>query len=402
MNRLLFIFSCLALGETAIGQSPGAEWEFQNGYDTDLLYLHALVNYAWDLEDQVHWEQRRFADNALRITTGSVSSDELLTDAEMNINEPLNDKWRFFGQFTRQGFRRRPVREDQLLLGLERRFARASAIFVGVNPEFGKEFIDVEVGYGWYSDNREQYIRIGARAIDLNWSSKNRVGGTQEQDPLKLVWTARLEFSDRFWLYSEGRVGSGYERVFADESLSPDIAREQRAEDLAEIRLGYRDADDQLWSVSVEWYDFEESRRYRSPGLDYDYTNRQVNAGIEHVRLLGERHRLRVLAQFVDQRASSRGFLQHDYERQDLLAGVFYEYRWQASGVTVAYAAAQPDFAYDALVPDDSFSGGSYTDKIIVGWRYTFSDNALLRASVSHEVSEKGFGGGSVQFQMFF
>ncbi len=145
----------LAAVAPALGQTPRADWEFQNGYDTNLLYLHALVNYAYDLEWQANWERRRFADNALRVNTGSVSSDELLTEIDINLNEALNDNWRFFGQFTRTGFRRRPGRGEQLLLGFERALGQSSAIYVGANPEFGKEFIDAEAGYAWYGDDRE-------------------------------------------------------------------------------------------------------------------------------------------------------------------------------------------------------------------------------------------------------
>ena len=43
-----------------------------------------------------------------------------------------------------------------------------------------------------------------------------------------------------------------------------------------------------------------------------------------------------------------------------------------------------------------------YRDKLIVGWRYNFSPDARILLSVSHEVSARGFGGGNVQFQMFF
>ncbi|MEE4160920.1 MAG: hypothetical protein V2I25_00340 [Woeseiaceae bacterium] len=395
------LLAALLVAATANGQSA-EDWELENGYTTNLLYLHALVNYAWDLEDQANWERRRFADNALRVNTGSVSSDELLTDVEININEPLNEQWRFFGQFTRQGARRRPGRGEQLLLGLERTLFGSSAVYVSANPEFGKEFLDIEAGYGWYAPDREHYLRVGLRAEDTNWGTKNKVGGTQEQDPLKLVWALRLGIGERAWLYSEGKAGSGYERRYDDAELSPDIAREERNETNAEIRLGMNGEQGRIWSLAAEWYEFEERRDYRSPGLDYDYSNRQLNIGIEHIRPLGERHRLRLLAQFVDQEASSRGFRQHDYDRQDILAGIFYEYRWVASGVTIAYAAGQPDFAYDALDAEASIDGGDYTDKLILGYRYTFSDNALIRASIAHEVSETGFGGGAVQFQMFF
>lgn len=383
-------------------QSAGDRWDLLDGYDFDLLYVHSLLNYSYDLEWQANWERRRFVANALRVNTGSVSSDQLLTDIDLNLNVALNDKWRFVGQFTRMGFRRRQVREDQLMLGLERAMGESSAIFVTVNPEFDKSTIDVEVGYAWYGDDREEYLRVGVRAEDMNWTKKNVLGSEQTEDPFKLVWAARIEFGDKTWLYSEGKFGTGYERIFADPDLSPDIAAEDRLENMAEIRLGRRGDNGELWSVFVEYFDFEESRVYRTPGLDYDFTNRQINGGIEHIRLIGERHRLRLLAQFVDVQGSSRGFLEHDYERQDILAGAFYEYLWPSSGASLAYVAGRPDFTFDANDPDESFAGSNYTDKVIVGWRYTFSENAEIRVSVAQEISNGGFGGGAVQYQMFF
>ena len=380
------------------------EWQLENGYDTPLLYLHALANYAYDPAAQYEWERRQYVGNALRVNSGSVSSDELLTEVELNLNEPLNERWRFFGQFRRTGFRRRPVRQDQLLLGIERLFAARSAAYLGVNPEYGKEFLDIEGGYARYSNNREQYLRIGLRAIDLNWESKNKRGGLQEQRALKLNWAIRQSLRPRLWLYSEGLAGQGFERHFPDATKSPQQSRHDRNENRAQLRLTRigDDASRSLWSLAIEWYDFAERRRFRQPGFDYDYENRQLNVGAEHVRMLGERHRLRLLAQLVEQIARSRGFREHDYDRRDLLAGAFYEYLWPNSGLTIAYAAGVPDMVYEALDAAESFTQHDYTDKLIVGWRYRFSANAEIRASLSQEVSERGFGGGAIQFQMIF
>ena len=115
-----------------------------------------------------------------------------------------------------------------------------------------------------------------------------------------------------------------------------------------------------------------------------------------------KRHRLRILAQYVSAEGSSRGFLEHDYERREVVAGAFYEFLWPSSGVTVAYALGTPDYDFEALDPDQSFSDSLYTDKIILGWRYTFSENGEIRVSVAQAISNPGFGGGAVQYQMFF
>lgn len=402
MRSSLLLLLLLA-APIAFAQLPDEDdWEFEEGYGINLLFLHGLMNYSYDLEWQFEWERRRFADNALRINTGSVASDELLTDVDLNINEPLNDKWRFFGQFTRDGFRRRQVREDLLLLGLERSLFESSALYAGVNPEYNKDSIDVELGYAWYGDKREKYVRLGVRLEDVSWTDKNQEGGTQEEDPVKLVWAARLPLGESAFVYTEGKYGTGFERIFPDPEESPDVSRHDRNQNQAEVRFTLLGKERQMWSAMLEYYGFDEQKEFRTPGFDYDYDSRQINFGVEHIRYFGERHRWRFLVQFVDWEASSTGFRQHDYSRQDILGGVYYEYMWATSGVTLAYAAGRPEITYDALDPEDSYELGRYTDKAILGWRYSFSDNAIIRVSISQEVSEGGFGGGAVQYQMFF
>lgn len=56
----------------------------------------------------------------------------------------------------------------------------------------------------------------------------------------------------------------------------------------------------------------------------------------------------------------------------------------------------------DIVDPDANYAGGDFSDKLIVGFRYTFSERAEVRASINQKVSQQGFGDGAVQFQMFF
>ena len=127
-GRLLL--TLLLCGTSANAQLPDENWPYDNGYQTQMLYLHSFINYAYDLEWQYEWERRQFAGNALRINTGSVASDELLTDIDINISQPLNDKWRFMGRFTRDGFRWQQLRQELLLVGLERSVFDSSAVYL--------------------------------------------------------------------------------------------------------------------------------------------------------------------------------------------------------------------------------------------------------------------------------
>lgn len=398
----LWVLPILLLAKSATAQLPDTDWEFEDPYRDQMLYLHALVNYSYDLQWQFDWERRQFVNNSLRVNTGSVTSTNLLTDVDLRINQPLNEKWRFQGSFRRQALRQRPNRDDQLLLGLERSILESSAIYITVNPEFNKEFIDVVAGYTFYRDDRQQYVRVGVVLNDVNYDTKNDLGGITEQDPIALRWAVRLGLANDWFLYSEGEVGNGFERVYPDADKSADVARHNRSVNSAQLRVSRADEDGTAWSAWVDWYQFNEVMQFRQPGFDFDYENRQLNVAAEHTRVLRDRHRLRVLLHYVDQKAGSRGFNEHDYDRSDVLGGAFYEYLWPNSGATLAYAFGQPDIAFREPGPTGNYNLDDYRDKLIVGWRYDFSEDAQIFVSLSHEVSVKGFGGGAVRFQMFF
>ncbi|MFK8015394.1 MAG: hypothetical protein AB8G17_08120 [Gammaproteobacteria bacterium] len=400
----LWIITVVAcwLGPVAGAQSLTEPRPFEDGYDNELLYVHALANYAFDLAWQFDWERTQFSKNAVRVNTGSVSSRRLLTDIDLSINQALNEKWRFRASFMRDGQRQRPVTREQLLLGFERTFIGGSALFVTVNPEYDKSLLDIEIGYARYFDQREQYVRFSLLLDDLNYSTKNVIGGVQDQDPLQLQWQARIALTQGWFAYTQGRVGRGFERRFEDVTLSPQRSATTQRDNHAEIRFSKRFADGRLWSFWGQWAQFEASRTLRDPGGDFDYDNEEWNLAVEHVRVFGKRHRGRVLAQYVERQAASRGFNAHDFSRRDVIGGAFYEYLRNASAYTLGYVFGLPDYDYVAFDPIDSYANREYTDKFIVGWRYQFSKVAQVRASISHELSASGFGGGAVQFQMTF
>jgi hypothetical protein len=398
----LWLPAVLLLGTSATAQVPLSDWRFEDPYRDQMLYLHALVNYSHDLQWQFNWERRQLADTSLRVNTGSVTSTELLTDVDLNINVVLNEKWRFQGSFRRTGLRQWPIVEEQLLLGLERSIFESSAVYLTVNPEYNKEFIDVATGYTFYRDDRQQYVRVGALLEDVNYQTKNDRGGVTERDPVALQWLVRLALANDWYLYSEGEIGSGFERVYPDASKSPDISRHDRRTNTSQLRVSRAAKNGTAWSAWLDWYDFNEVMLFRQPGFDYEYKNTQLIIAAEHVRVLRDRHRLRFLVHYVDQKAESHGFNEHDYDRADVLGGAFYEFLWPSSGATVGYAFGQPDIAFRSPDSTDNYNLDDFRDKLIVGWRYNFSDDAHIYVSVSHEVSAQGFGGGAVRFQMFF
>lgn len=403
----LLIPLALLLSSTAAAQRPDGYFDFLHPYDDELLYVHPLINYAYDLQWQYEWERRQLSDNAIRVTNGSVAANRLLTDMSININQPLNDKWRFQGRFDRLGLRQRADSDEQLLLGLERFVFDASAIYLMINPQYEKEFMDIAFGYTFYKDSREQYVRVGVFFEDFTFDTKNDQGATSEQEQYALQWLVRLGLGNEWYLFSKGEVGNGFDRVFDNPAKSPIIAHHERRENSAQLRVSRFENNGRGWSAWVEWYDFKEAQQLRQSSFNYDYRNTQINVSVEHTRIVGERHRWRFLVHYIDQKARRLGYYAHEYDRTDILGGVFYEYLWPKSGATLAYAFGKPDVDYRVasttlVSPGDVVDLDEYGDKIIAGWRYDFSQNAQIRIMFSHEITHRGFGGGSMQLQMFF
>ncbi|MEO0575308.1 MAG: hypothetical protein AAF004_07585 [Pseudomonadota bacterium] len=400
--RLVLLIVAIHIAAAARAQLPQEDWDLEDGYRNDLLYVHALSNYAWDLEQQFAWERDQYIANAFRVNTGSVSSDRLFTDVNVAINEPLNEKWRFVGRFDRNGERRRSITTEQLQMGFERNVFNDSGVFVLLNPEYNKAFMDLAVGFATYRNERRHYLRLALLLRDFNYSSKNSEGGDETESDLAVQWQARWPLRNGWAIYSEGLVGRGFERRFDDPSLSGELQFLSQRNNAAELRVSRQSDDGSLWSAWVEWTDFSEEQRFGTPGFDYDYSNTETVVAAEHVRTINNKHRLRLLGSLTTRSATSTGFRQHDYDRTDVVAGAFYEYLRASSGIMIGYTAGAPDYEYIALEDDDTYRLGEFTDKLIVGFRYSFSHRAILRASVSQEVSQRGFGGGAIQYQMFF
>lgn len=398
LPSLVFLLSSSAAAQGL----PDSYWEFRRQYDDELLYVHPLINYAFDLQWQYEWERRQMADNGVRVSSGSVAADSLFTDMNININEPLNDKWRFQGRFRRVGARHRSGGDEQLFLGLERKVFDSSGIYVMFNPQYDKEYMDFTAGYTIYGDNREQYVRVGVLMEDFTFDTKNDVDAESSHQQRAIQWQARWALGNEWFLYSEGEVGNGFDRLFSNPANSPEVARHKRKENSARLRVSRFEDDGKGWAAWIDWYDFDETKEFRPPRIDYRYKNTLYNVSIEHTRIIRDRHRLRFLVHYVDQEAERVGHYAHTYDRTDFLGGAFYEYLWPNSGATLAYAFAQPDGSFQIDDPSDMIDLQDYADKLIAGWRYSFSQQAQIRILLSHEVSTSGFGGGSVQLQMFF
>ncbi|MEM8766551.1 MAG: hypothetical protein AAGE43_03850 [Pseudomonadota bacterium] len=392
--------SLLMPGATLLAQPGEPDWPYEEFYDNSLVNLHQLGNYAYDLEWQLAWERQLLAGNGVRINTGSVTSNDLATRADINLNVPMNEHWRFQGSFRRD---QNPEQndEDELLVGLERFFGDSS-LFAQVDPGLNKENIDFFAGYTKYGNEaRSTYTRIGLLFEDIVYNDRNDLGGTADNTPVALRWAIRRG-TERWWIYSDGTVGTGYQRSFDTATPESGLLEEERRDNRARIRLSHETDNGALWSLWFDWADFQDKRSYSNPEFDYNFQRERYNLAAEHIRTVGDVHRFRFLVHLLFQRAEAEGFNAHSYQRDEPLGGIFYERLWSKNSLMAAAVISAPNAEYEGTVPEAERLPESFADKLILGWRHRFSPQAQLLISVSHKVTGDGFGGGNVQFQMFF
>jgi hypothetical protein len=115
-----------------------------------------------------------------------------------------------------------------------------------------------------------------------------------------------------------------------------------------------------------------------------------------------ERNRFRLLSHYMIQNAKSREFNAHDFNRDDFLSGFFLERIFSRHIIDAAYLFSIFDWTYTGLAGQDNYSRNGYTDKLELGWTYSFAKSARIHISISHQVSIGGFGGANLQYIMFF
>lgn len=403
MRRLVhLLFCCCLVPLPAAGAAPS--WSFTDGYRKPLLYLHVLEGYDWPTEWRDDWESNRLRRNALRLNYGSVTSDRLLVDEQLQLNRQLANNYWFRGEYRHIAGRlnEREEREERsFLVGLERRLLRGFGLFAQFDPASAKEEIDVRVGLLLGLPTGERYLRLAYCADDLLFTDKNPYGARSLRTPTAVAWTLRHRLGS--WsLYSDGKLGRDFIRVYPDRTLSPELTFQRGRDDRAEARLAGRFKNGVRLILGSAWSRFGEERHVSTPGSDYRYRNLIVHASAAVSIPTSADQTLRLTLHHVRQRAESGLSRNFSYRRSELLPAVAWDLRRAEDNFGVAVMASFQRWAYRSPLPAESYREDGYIDKLRLSWSRAFGDDACLSASLSHVLDRTGFGGGNVQYQMFF
>lgn len=397
-NLRCFILVFLLSSEVA---AEDFQWEFEDTYRDRMLYLHAFMNYQLDAFWQWEWEQSYFSRHGFRLTVGSVTTDELLVDGQLVINQDLGGGWRFRGRGTFYATHHLNSGERSSFMGFERTLYKNLAIFLLANPDYDKENTDASMGVLLTSQNREKYVRLAFITEDFVYQEKNDRGGISLKSPYALEWFLRYG-SGKWWVYSGGKLSTGFERQYPDKEASPEIDYHQQQINHFTAKLYYLPADSSIIAMNFAYYQFEEAQNFTVPAQDYEYANTLYDTSIEFIAPFKRYNRFRLLSHYIHQSAQSREYSAHDFERNDLLMGLFYERFLSRHKIDLGYMFSLFEWDYKGFSGQDNYARDGYVDKIKLGWTYAFKNQARLQISISHQLNIGGFGGANLQYLMFF
>jgi len=420
MHIFFFIFLLLSLIEKGISQqfdgyqdNDGLHstffleddqdfFPYEDNYTHDGIFVHEFISYAFHPFWQFEWERQFFQRNGLRISSGSLRTDELLVHGELTLNEDLSRGWWFNARGIWYSNLHRNHRDVSIYLGTERETVKGISLFALCFPRFNKEDLGVQLGLSWFSKHRQHYLSLALVLPELVWDEKNDLGGESSKKPVGIQWYGRYSIG-KFTLFSEGYYSPGFERIFTDPEKSPLQTSHSQRINQAQFKIYYQSQSNSMLQFHFYTYLFKEAKSFYEMQNDFDYKNVTSNISIRYLFRFKEKQRLQLLSQYVIKDARSLGYRQHDFDRKDILAGVFYEYFWSDHALELGYMLSLYDWSYnsqnDAL---DAELNNKYYDKVYLGYAFTFTENAIFRISVSHQPAIKGFGGGSIQYMMFF
>jgi hypothetical protein len=374
---------------------------YEEPYHDRILYLHPLINYTPPIEWYHQWEQNLFKTNGIYISTGSVTTDDLLVDGRIVVNQELGSGWWLRGQGQRYESRHLYQYPHAFFMGFDKKLYRQAYIFLLINPYFDKEYTDVITGIALLGEDQQQYLRVGILLEDFIYDEKNSRNGVSVQTPLGLRWTVRFLFAN-FILYSDGKYSRGFDRYYPDRNKSPRIKSQTQHIDYGNSRMYYQWNDKTMLCLSYSTYLFDEQETYTDSLFNYIYGNDLYDWALEWQLGFNRSNYFRLHGHYLKQSAAAREYRSHCFSRTDYLAGIFYERCIKRSRIDTGYMISFYNLTYRGLAGQSGYQRNGYIDKLKLGWTYHFPQGARIHLSLSHELSSGEFGGANLQYLMFF
>lgn len=380
----------------------GFEWTFDKTYNRERLYLHVVTNYAFDHRWEYKWERKYLKNNQFKINYGSVTTSELLSDVELIINQEIGKGVRFQNYLTRYSSLHKNSRKNSNFMGFEKSIFNNVALFLLFNPYSDKEKMDGKLGFTIYNSDREKYLKLGLQWNDFVYNSKNGKSGNNLRENYILNWKLRTG-NNKWTLFSKGQLSNGLKREFTKIEKSPEINFHENKVNEQETKLYYQPDQGMLFELRSKYYHFFAEKHFWDNRYNFAYENDIYQTSLYATIDLSSMFTLRNEVHYILQNSRAEGYRNYDYNRHEIFfPDIFLDCNIKNHVVFLGYFGSTYKWNFDSELDKNDFDEKGYIDKVILGWTYKFPGRARLKMSISHITTVNGFGGGNLQYIMFF
>ena len=399
-KNLISIIVIFFFSNVNIHANPFA-WNFERHYKDKLLYIHSLLNYELNPLWHFNWEENLIRKSGIIVSFGSVEIDDLLCNTQVVINQNLGSGWWFRAKSNWYASQHKNTEEKSNFLGFEKNVFKNYSLFFLLAPAFNKEEFDIKMGISITNSNLKKYFRVALCLDDFVYDQKNDKGGKTSREPVGIEWLLRYG-KNKLWFFSEGKYSKGFKRNYRDIKRSPEVNFHQQQINNLNMKLHYHVPQKMLLQFSFSHYHFSETKKFYDSALDYSYLNEINDCAFKSIFRITNKNRIRLESHYIIQNSNCCGFKNFKYKRRELLPAFFYEYILKKNTWEVGLMGAMYNWDYDAKNSLENYDQNDFVDKVKLGWTYNFNQKANLQISISHVISINGFGGGNVQYLMFF
>lgn len=365
------------------------------------LFLHERLNYNHSFDSDFIWYENRLSNNALRLTYGSVGTLDLMENMELLINHQISDrlifrldyydyKGRIFGQEI----------EDKtlnLLYNLSNNFK----IGVLANPKVRKEYMDLGFTLNIFPRNDLDYFKIDLIAEDLLYNPRNREEGEQYKQPYKIKWNFFKDFN-KLKFYTEGRVGTGFRRRYNDLNASDGKLNHSGNTNSFKFSTRYKINDKNLMYLQNFCYFYRENEKNIYNSNSFEYKHKIIENSIEYQYFINENLRIISGMKHIFLDVELQHFNAYNITRFDLMPELRLKYLLNNFEYSLSYFSTL--FYLDGENRNHNFKKQKaiYEDKVEIAADILLSDKSRFKISLSHVASVNGFGGGNIQYYLYF
>ncbi len=402
VNKIVFAVTLLLCPVFEPLSAYENKWFYDEGKQDKLLFLHTMVNYEFNPLWWYDWDKNLLSKSAIKFSFGSVEIHDLLINARFTLTEKIAKGLWF--QSDMEWYRSHWGNREKknLYMGMEQHIVSGLGLFLQFNPYFDKEYIDTRFGISYTDRDRTRYFRVGLQLDNFLWQEKNPQKGEYTREPMALFWQLRQSIGN-FWIFSEGNYGNEYGKVFNNTEKEPLLAKEKGRNAEINVRLYYFSDDRLPLYLTFYHYLFFINQSFSNSASALGYENRLTTVGLEYSFFINNNFNLRVGGRYLWQYSESQGTDSYTYMRNEFMPFLFAEY-WFSKKHSLELAVMESLYNWDSSSGNEiyNFAEKGNIEKVKLGWTMYLLPAVRLQLSVSHVFSIGGFGGGNIQYLMYF